>query len=534
MRRVHDFLRKQPPNDDEGAETCTYSAQGDLLCAREGFFARNDGPWDAGVTWSSVEAQGSALTVVPDIYRKENCLAFCKAMPACKSVVYDGAKKSCTLKSQITGAAAGATAGVTTWFKEWYPDMDDPGADMTSGTKSTFDECAALCTQTPQCMVAVYDPSTRTCRAKAAEGTRIPRLGMYTWVRQSSAKFTTPDLIGYYTGESFTNAFWKDISTPSSVNNATQIRGTPYADVVPGALRGRLAVIGKPGDSITFPTRILPETYTLFHNARYSGVNRGRIFTGATPNVNWCSGFWGNEDPNNKGGYTGCAYRQTTWITPLTNYHGSCWVLSVDQNQMYRSNRVTRTNKRGGTPDYAQLRIGSQGGELSDYQVACVLVYSRHLSDDEIVKIEDELVDEYGLPIGSRDLGTLGPGDFLISGDNNKDKIYSANRDYMLVMQGDANLVLYRVRDMAVMWATNWADTYSQNSTVNSGAGPYMLRVAGNDGHVILTNKDDKVLWKNNVFTEGSCYTLRVTDSGFMEVTDPLGNVKFRRPGAVG
>jgi hypothetical protein len=110
-------------------------------------------------------------------------------------------------------------------------------------------------------------------------------------------------------------------------------------------------------------------------------------------NLNWLSGFWGF------GGVSGVAYHNN-WVTNLSiDYHGDNWVISTDQNNLYRSNGADRTIASGGTPSYAQLSVNWGGlyDETSDWAVAEVIVYTRTLTGAEIVNIEQYLKNRYNL-----------------------------------------------------------------------------------------------------------------------------------------
>ena len=158
-------------------------------------------------------------------------------------------------------------------------------------------------------------------------------------------------------------------------------------------LGGRAYLSGTIASVLTWPTAILPPTYTLFHIAKYNnaGVNgaRKRIFTGGTPGTDWLSGFWG--------GSTGVAFH-AGWLTSQTDCCGYNWVLSTDQNGLYRVNGVQKSTNAGGS-GYSQLAInsayGSYGPELSDWAVAAVVVFNRTLSAAEITTMESWLSQLY-------------------------------------------------------------------------------------------------------------------------------------------
>lgn len=152
-----------------------------------------------------------------------------------------------------------------------------------------------------------------------------------------------------------------------------------------GASRAFAILQGSTLDGITLMS--LPSTYTLFHVARYNGTEE-RIFDGKT--ANWLSGFWN--------GNAGVAYHDG-WITPQTDYHGTNWVISTDQNSLYRSNGIQRGTGGGGTSKQLTINDGNYTSERSDWQVAEILIYNRTLSSSEYQQVESELSEWYGIAI---------------------------------------------------------------------------------------------------------------------------------------
>lgn len=180
------------------------------------------------------------------------------------------------------------------------------------------------------------------------------------------------------------------VSTTSGTINAIT---TSPTDVVGGA--GTSILTGTTTSTMTFPTSILPSTYTILHVTRYnSSTNRGRIYTllnSPTNTINWLSGH--------HGGRSGVAHHNG-WITALTDFHGNAWVLSTDQNALYRSLSYNRTTAAPGTPSFAAgIGINNVTGELSDWAAACLLVYNRTLSLTEYLILEDYLANRYRIPM---------------------------------------------------------------------------------------------------------------------------------------
>lgn len=204
-----------------------------------------------------------------------------------------------------------------------------------------------------------------------------------------------PGLVGLYVGDSWNGDVWKD--TSGNGNDATEVKGEIVVCSDRDELNGHAYLTGDINTSITFPKSILPDRYTLFHIARYNGISRHRIFDGQDDtNGGWLSGFWD--------GKSGIAYHQG-WLTPhfYISIHDNDWVMSTDQNEIYRSNRVDRTLGKVGVDTSAHLGINA-GAHISDegasdWAVACVVVYNRNLNADEIDRVEAVLAQVFNTPM---------------------------------------------------------------------------------------------------------------------------------------
>lgn len=194
-------------------------------------------------------------------------------------------------------------------------------------------------------------------------------------------------LVGYYKAEDFRNGIWYDTS---GANNHATGSGSISVGVTNGVLNNKNYLRGGTGASITWPVGILPAQYTLFHVARYAASGtKQRIFTGN--GQNWLSGFWN--------GISGTAYHNG-WIITQNGNHGTNWVMSVDQNNYYRSNRVDRGRIAGGNPSYTRMTINNgnpYGNEKSDWEVACVVIYNYTLNPSSIAEVERKLGEFYGI-----------------------------------------------------------------------------------------------------------------------------------------
>ena len=153
-------------------------------------------------------------------------------------------------------------------------------------------------------------------------------------------------------------------------------------------LGGRAYLSGASTSVLIWPLSILPPTYTLFHIAKYNVINgtRGRIFVGNSAGSNWLSGFWW--------GSSGVAYHEGWLTSQNTDCCGYNWVLSTDQNGIYRANRVQRSTSGGGS---ASANMVVNVNEQSDWAIAAVIVYNRTLTSAEYNSVENWLSVAYSL-----------------------------------------------------------------------------------------------------------------------------------------
>jgi len=202
------------------------------------------------------------------------------------------------------------------------------------------------------------------------------------------------DYIGWYdmTSVDLTGGYWNDMS--GNAYNATA-SGSPTitSGTGNGATATFSALTGITSDKFIFPSAILPSTYTLFHVTRYNGSNQQRIFTDTSAH----GGVWLSGHHDHKGGV---AYHGG-WVNTPTDYYGSNWVISSDQNYFYRPNGNTSDQGTAGSGNYvAGLTLNGKSDEASDWQCAEVIVYNRTLSGTEISDTESYLATKYGITLG--------------------------------------------------------------------------------------------------------------------------------------
>jgi hypothetical protein len=168
------------------------------------------------------------------------------------------------------------------------------------------------------------------------------------------------------------------------------------------------SLYGETTASITFPTGVLPSTYTLFHLTRYNKNTKGkRIFTGTT--TNWLSGFWGDA------GFQGVAYHNG-WMCNVQDFYPypsgtPQWLLVSDQNSLVRSSTMDHAlfgsiNPSGPAGAFGQtydsaISINKVGysSEPSTWANQLTLVYNRTLTTKEMQQVEDYISTRFKVPI---------------------------------------------------------------------------------------------------------------------------------------
>ncbi len=138
---------------------------------------------------------------------------------------------------------------------------------------------------------------------------------------------------------------------------------------------------------ITWPSNIVPSTYTLFYVARYTGLSNNRIMNGI--GLNWLSGWWNNGIKN---------FFHNGWISNTGGYGtDNNWHYVTDQNSLGRFDGVTIGTTGAGSPNYCQIAINDSGSESSECDVVEVIVYNSTLSSTDYAKVETYLKSRYGL-----------------------------------------------------------------------------------------------------------------------------------------
>jgi hypothetical protein len=302
-----------------------------------------------------------------------------------------------------------------------------------------------------------------------------------------------PGLYAWYSATSWSATLnrWEDLS--GNLRHVTDIR--PGSSIAVGESvdplgRSVVCLSGDTASGMRFPDGVLPAPYTLFHVARYSGVYRRRIFDGLETFA-YYSGF--------HGGRSGVAYHGSELAG--TSRHGDEWVVSCDQNFIYRSNRVQRnTAIPSGTSQTLTINYGKLvNSETSDWAVAEVIVFDRELSHLENLKIEEYLYTKHslqpllqfpppaGTPAGAE--WTKDANDTVVG---ILDNVY---RKYVTTVTGQAyGNGIYKAWANSI-WGYSASDGYGGNEWPPSGAFDNLPAASGNKTGWHTRNTANSIEW---------------------------------------
>ncbi len=207
-------------------------------------------------------------------------------------------------------------------------------------------------------------------------------------------------LFSYYNSDSFLNGIWYDLTT--NLNNVVYLSNNIQ--------KNSNFIYGDTSSFMIFPYDVLTNnSYTLFHLTKYNGNTKGRILQGLKND--WTSGFLNNN--------AGVAYHGN-WITDTKNVFNNDWVLSTDQLNLYRANMHNFTTSSSSNNILTQLAINTgYTNEKSDWACACIIVFNRELSKDEILLMESWIVKKYS-GLFANNMNSLGFKNFYNIDDNNQ------------------------------------------------------------------------------------------------------------------
>lgn len=160
----------------------------------------------------------------------------------------------------------------------------------------------------------------------------------------------------------------------------------------------RAALFGTPETAFEFGQDILKGAgeYTVVHVTRYAeaGAARRVVTVKSGQGHNWLSGFHASR--------SGVCYQHPYWVTNTRgNAFGSNWVISVTVPGMHRANGMdmTTTPTRDKHVVPPSVSINGWDKEESAFGIACMMIFPRVLSIDEIAQTETTLSAMFNIPV---------------------------------------------------------------------------------------------------------------------------------------
>eukprot|EP01083_Nonionella_stella_P158429 515722_1 len=205
-----------------------------------------------------------------------------------------------------------------------------------------------------------------------------------------------PSIIdGWYDGDSIdiANNVWTDKSVNNNDGNIGVSTGIGVSDGTTETHElftyfNKTAVYGETTTQITFNVDLHPINHTVFNYCKYREVGQKYRIIQTGPE-NGCFGFWRGS---------GQAF-ENNWITDgNTDWFGNEWVISAQQHDLYRGNRIDKTDNP--TATFAQtnqlmIGLGSHPVETSAWACTEIIIINQKIPLDDIICIENYLLEKY-------------------------------------------------------------------------------------------------------------------------------------------
>eukprot|EP01083_Nonionella_stella_P158431 515724_1 len=205
-----------------------------------------------------------------------------------------------------------------------------------------------------------------------------------------------PNIIdGWYDGDSIdiANNVWTDKSVNNNDGNIGVSTGIGVSDGTTETHElftyfNKTAVYGETTTQITFNVDLHPINHTVFNYCKYREVGQKYRIIQTGPE-NGCFGFWRGS---------GQAF-ENNWITDgNTDWFGNEWVISAQQHDLYRGNRIDLTVNPTGTFQVTQtldINKGFKPEKSSDWACTEIIIINQKIPLDDIICIENYLLEKY-------------------------------------------------------------------------------------------------------------------------------------------
>jgi len=188
---------------------------------------------------------------------------------------------------------------------------------------------------------------------------------------------------GLYFAEDWSGTILPDSSgnNRNAITSGTITKTTASGNGATGSIT---YISGGVSTNISWPSGSIPTNFTILSLTRYtSGGAKKRILQGQSKN--WLHGHWeGNRGVCFYEGWKTTDNNKTT----LDN-----WLCFIGKNGGTTRNNIlvdgisAGTNNGGDGNDELRINLGANGGEKSDWALGCVMIWDRHLLNDEMLEL---------------------------------------------------------------------------------------------------------------------------------------------------
>ena len=193
---------------------------------------------------------------------------------------------------------------------------------------------------------------------------------------------------GIYFADNFSNNTLYDISGNGrhaiTSDNITKTTGSGN-----GADSIITYISGATTTTISWPTGSIPEKFTILSLTRYTAGTKGRILQSSYGN--WLHGHWN--------GLRGVAYYEGWKTSVASTGTQTDWLCFIGKNSSINSNNILvdgegiGINTGGSGGDLYKLSINIGQSEKSDWALSYVVIWNRHLTDEEMFYNNSLIID---------------------------------------------------------------------------------------------------------------------------------------------
>jgi hypothetical protein len=239
-----------------------------------------------------------------------------------------------------------------------------------------------------------FEESAGSSGYSAATSTMPVTSGLLMWLDSSdmSSLFQSAEGTNALSASNQPIGLWRDKS--GNDNHFTQTRQDARPYFIKTGIGGKTSIMFEPGQSMLVRTNF-PAPVTVIYVARQLGGTNNRVLSAVANN--WLLGFWSGA--KNQAYYEG-------WVSPSGSPPSDALphifvgiVKGRGQNSEVWADDVMIANNQNGItgPNGLAVNTGAYAGEVSNCQVAEIIVFNRDLTSGERQRIETHLKSKWGI-----------------------------------------------------------------------------------------------------------------------------------------